>query len=285
MNFLTITSALLVTLVAGGKNFPMAKDAKKQTSKHQQPQQLSKARQAVPTPKVVHYHHSSSLSFSDSSNSHRHHKKTKRHESRSFSISFSSDSSSTSDFFDSSSSSSESKSKSYKSSKSSYSCLKHHHNRRFLPDDNCLPSNPSTTTEEECTFSQSWAESEVPKETVKRRIKNPKHHIYKSSSSEISASSLSSSGSVDTSCNSTTQYTTVEVIRPHKARHHKRKVSVKEEVKSQTTEIEVIRPKTANFVTKQKKKTGCQNKKFFPKKLLKKEAKRCGGKKHDMKKH
>lgn len=89
---------------------------------------------------------------------------------------------------------------------------------------------------------------------------------------------------------STTKYTTVEVVRPHKAKHHRRKVSVKEVVRSETTEIEVIRPKgqkekkrKVKKHEKEEKKRGNEEKKhdkkekrqkkstkFSPKKYLKK---------------
>jgi hypothetical protein len=84
------------------------------------------------------------------------------------------------------------------------------------------------------------------------------------------------------SCNSSTKYTTVEVVRPHKAKHHRRKVSVKEVVRSETTEIEVIRPKgqkekkgkkeekRGKTEHKTEKKQKRKSTKFSPKKYLKK---------------
>lgn len=101
------------------------------------------------------------------------------------------------------------------------------------PSQSCSYSNS-------CSMSVSWEESEVRAEIVRQRIKNPRHRLY------YCPSSTSSTSEDCHHCNKSqsdcpTEYTTVEIIRPHVGRHHKRKVHVKEEVCSLSTEIEVIK--------------------------------------------
>lgn len=107
---------------------------------------------------------------------------------------------------------------------------------------------PKTHREDSYKACVSWEESEVKAEIVRKRIKNPRHRIYYCPSSSCSSSSSSCEPS------STTVYKTVEVIRPHVARHHRRKIHVKEEVCSLSTEIEVIR--------KCHKDYGCHRKRY-----------------------
>lgn len=101
------------------------------------------------------------------------------------------------------------------------------------------PSSRSCSYSNSCSMSVSWEESEVRAEIVRQRIKNPRHRLY------YCPSSTSSTREDCHHCNESngcpTEYTTIEVIRPHVGRHHKRKVHVKEEVCSLSTEIEVIK--------------------------------------------
>lgn len=103
-----------------------------------------------------------------------------------------------------------------------------------------------------CSMSVSWEESEVRAEIVRQRIKNPRHRLYYCpSSTSCSESCEECHGSGGSGC--PTEYTTIEIIRPHVGRHHKRKVHIKEEVCSLSTEIEVIRKKGKKCEEKGKK--------------------------------
>lgn len=124
-------------------------------------------------------------------------------------------------------------------------CKPKKHHRRPCPPKPCYSSSTSssmscsrTSSSQSCSMSVSWEESEVKGEVIRRRQCNPKHRLYYC---PPPCSSSSSSSWTTESCPST--YTTIEIIRPHIVRHHKRKVRVREEVQSLPTEIEVIKKK------------------------------------------
>jgi hypothetical protein len=112
----------------------------------------------------------------------------------------------------------------------------------------------SCSKSESCTMSVSWEESQVHAEIIRQRVKNPKHRLYCRPVCSTSSSSSTSCKSV--SC--PTEYTTIELIRPHVVRHHKRHIRVKEEICPLSTEVEIIRKKKP---CKPCKKSKCDKKK------------------------
>lgn len=95
----------------------------------------------------------------------------------------------------------------------------------------CVPKSQCRRERE----SQSWETSEVTKQIVVRKACRPHHNTYGRKHCRPSSSSS------DSSCSSSSVYTTVKIVRPHKINKHHRKVNVREYVESLSTETEVVR--------------------------------------------
>lgn len=118
------------------------------------------------------------------------------------------------------------------------SCRSPAHSYSCSDSNSCSYKSSCSKGSDSCSMSVSWEESQVHAEIVRQRVKNPKHRLY-----IRPACSSSSKSSTCKSVSCPTEYTTIELIRPHVARHHKRHIRVKEEVCPLSTEVEIIRKK------------------------------------------
>jgi hypothetical protein len=120
----------------------------------------------------------------------------------------------------------------------------------FKPEE-CKKSDHKEKVTKKFDTSESWTSTHVSEE-MKTRVPKKKHRrVYKKPVS----SSLSSISSETTESYSSTSYSTLKIIRPHKRHHYRREVKVKEQVKPKKTRNEIHdKTKAKKFVQKRQQR-------------------------------